>query len=63
MEPTGLSGSLVGREPELKWGELKEGAAIGDVQPVFPRIDKGRLADINAGTEPSAVALRACDST
>ena len=31
-------------------GQLKEGAAIGEVQPVFPRIDKAKImAEINAG--------------
>src|SRR5688572_8282725 len=31
----------------LKWGELPEGTAIGDVQPVFPRLDKTQiLSDI-----------------
>ena len=33
---------------ELKWGELKPGAPIGDVQPIFPRIDKAKtMAEIN----------------
>src|SRR6187397_2527318 len=39
----------------LKWGELPEGTAIGDVQPVFPRLDKGQiLSEIGApsNTEP-----------
>src|SRR4029079_4423068 len=37
----GLDGSPAQVYPkELKWGELKEGARIGDVQAVFPRIDK-----------------------
>jgi methionyl-tRNA synthetase len=27
----------------LKWGELPEGTAIGDVQPVFPRLDKAAI--------------------
>ena len=54
----GLSGSPAQVDPtQLKWGELEEGTAIGDVQPVFPRIDKAKtMADINGGTEPSAVA-------
>ncbi|HXC70529.1 MAG TPA: methionine--tRNA ligase subunit beta, partial [Pyrinomonadaceae bacterium] len=44
---------------QLKWGELKEGATIGEVQPVFPRIDKAKImAEINSGlseaTAPSA---------
>jgi methionyl-tRNA synthetase len=28
---------------ELKWGELREGTPIGDVQPVFPRLDKAQI--------------------
>jgi methionyl-tRNA synthetase len=36
----------------LKWGELPEGTSIGDVQPVFPRLDKATiLSEIN---DPSA---------
>jgi methionyl-tRNA synthetase len=32
----------------LKWGELREGTAIGDVQPIFPRIDKTKtMTEIN----------------
>jgi methionyl-tRNA synthetase len=27
----------------LKWGELPEGTSIGDVQPVFPRLDKATI--------------------
>ena len=39
---------------ELKWGELKEGAAIGDVQPVFPRLDKARImSEINGEQTPT----------
>ncbi len=38
---------------ELKWGQLKDGAAIGEVQPVFPRIDKVKtMSEINAGEKP-----------
>ena len=45
----GLDGSPAQINPsELKWGELKEGAAISDVQPVFPRLDKARImSEIN----------------
>ncbi len=28
---------------ELKWGELKNGTRIGEVKPLFPRLDKGKL--------------------
>ncbi|HEX5875576.1 MAG TPA: methionine--tRNA ligase [Pyrinomonadaceae bacterium] len=45
----GLEGSPGQVNPaDLKWGELKQGAAIGDVQPIFPRIDKAKtMAEIN----------------
>ncbi|HEY5885288.1 MAG TPA: methionine--tRNA ligase [Pyrinomonadaceae bacterium] len=39
----GLSGSPGELSPaNLKWGELKEGTTIGEVKPLFPRIDKVR---------------------
>ena len=39
----------------LKWGELPEGTAIGDVQPVFPRLDKAKiLAEIKNPSLESA---------
>jgi methionyl-tRNA synthetase len=52
----GLDGSPGALNPaELKWGELKEGAKIGDVQPVFPRLDKGKImSEINPGAPASA---------
>lgn len=41
---------------ELKWGELKEGARIAEVEPVFPRLDKGKImSEINAGGVPTSV--------
>jgi methionyl-tRNA synthetase len=45
----GLEGSPARTNPaDLKWGELKEGAPIGDVQPIFPRIDKVKtMAEIS----------------
>ncbi|HEX7332625.1 MAG TPA: methionine--tRNA ligase [Pyrinomonadaceae bacterium] len=51
----GLDGSPAQVNPvDLKWGQLKEGAAIGDVQPVFPRIDKVKtMSEINAGEKPA----------
>ena len=57
----GLDGSPAQIDPtQLKWGGLKQGAQIGEVQPVFPRMDKARImGDINSAavpTEPSAVA-------
>jgi len=41
----------------LKWGELPEGISIGDVQAVFPRLDKVKiLAEINQTDVPEAPA-------
>lgn len=47
-EQLGLEGGPDRIDPStLKWGELAEDTAIGDVQPVFPRLDKAKiLADI-----------------
>src|SRR5262245_45805437 len=40
---------------QLKWGGLTEGTRIGEVKPVFPRIDKGKtMAEINQGAEIKA---------
>src|SRR3954452_12875714 len=49
---------------QLKWGELKEGAVIGEVQPVFPRMDKTKImSEISTGapepTAPSAPVVHA----
>ena len=50
----GLSGSPAHVNPTgLKWGELNEGGAIGDVQAVFPRIDKAKtMAEIDPDAVP-----------
>src|SRR5262249_17325516 len=50
----GLEGSPAQINPsELKWGELKEGTAIREVQAIFPRIDKGKtMNEINADQTP-----------
>ena len=60
----GLQGSPAQTNPsELKWGELKEGSSIGDVQPVFPRIDKANvMAEINAAEEPAGVHATEADA-
>jgi methionyl-tRNA synthetase len=49
----GLEGAPEKIDPStLKWGELPEGTAIGDVQAVFPRLDKTQiLSDIKSGAE------------
>ncbi|HKP80783.1 MAG TPA: methionine--tRNA ligase [Pyrinomonadaceae bacterium] len=50
----GLEGSPAQVNPvDLKWGQLKEGTVISEVQPVFPRIDKVKtMSEINAGQKP-----------
>ncbi len=60
----GLDGSPAQVNPaELKWGQLKEGTAIGNVQPVFPRIDKARtMSEINAGEKPKGVHATEADA-
>jgi len=41
--------TLAGIDPKkLKWGELDEGTTIGEVKPLFPRIDKAKtMKEIN----------------
>ncbi len=42
----GLADDVRGIDPRnLKWGELTEGTAIGEVKPVFPRIDKAKTME------------------
>ncbi|HET7286178.1 MAG TPA: methionine--tRNA ligase subunit beta, partial [Pyrinomonadaceae bacterium] len=45
----GLAGSPGQVNPaELRWGQLEQGTTIGEVQAVFPRLDKARIMeDIN----------------
>ena len=48
-----LSDRLAEMDPaNLKWGELKEGVPIGEVKPLFPRIDKAKtMEEINQESE------------
>jgi methionyl-tRNA synthetase len=43
---------------KLKWGELAEGTAIGEVKPLFPRIDKTKtmaeIKEAETGNSPDA---------
>ncbi len=40
----GLNGSPADVNPtDLKWGELEQGTAIGDVGPLFPRMEKAKI--------------------
>jgi len=49
----GAPATPAGIDPsKLKWGELAEGTAIGEVKPLFPRIDKAKtIAEINGGVQ------------
>ena len=60
----GLDGSPAAINPaELKWGELNGGTKIGDVQPVFPRLDKGKImSEINAPAEPEPPMTHATEA-
>ena len=60
----GLDGSPAQIDPtELKWGELKEGVKIGEVQPVFPRLDKGKImSEINAPAQPEPPMTHATEA-
>ncbi len=40
---------------QLNWGELEEGVQIGEVKPLFPRIDKAKLmSEIKSEDKPEA---------
>src|SRR5687768_10695183 len=57
----GLSESPAETNPaNLKWGELQEGTTIGEVKPLFPRIDKVRtmkaIMEDNKVNEPTPKA-------
>jgi methionyl-tRNA synthetase len=40
----GLTDSLARLDPaQLKWGDLPQDTRIGEVEPVFPRLDKGKV--------------------
>jgi methionyl-tRNA synthetase len=59
-----LYGSLSSIDPAaLKWGDLQEGARIGEVKPIFPRLDKGKLmSDIKTGRSGDSKGSEAADS-
>jgi methionyl-tRNA synthetase len=42
----GLTDEVARFDPRnLKWGELTDGAPIGEVKPIFPRIDKAKMME------------------
>ena len=53
----GLGSSPGSIDPaKLKWGELTEGTSIGEVKPLFPRIDKAKTMAEISGKEQEAGA-------
>jgi methionyl-tRNA synthetase len=51
----GLANSPATTNPSsLEWGGISEGTSIGEVEPIFPRLDKTRImSEINDGNKPS----------
>jgi len=60
----GLQGSPGTVDPgTLRWGDIEEGKSIGEVKPIFPRIDKTRvMEEINNGTELKPVHATEADA-
>src|SRR5260370_10827538 len=60
----GLSGELSAIDPaDLQWGSLPEGTKIGEVQPLFPRIDKKKTMDeIKKAVESPGAHTRQAES-
>jgi methionyl-tRNA synthetase len=48
---------------QLRWGQLAQNTKIGEVRPLFPRIDKAKtLAEIKGGTASSGVHATEADA-
>ena len=60
----GVEGSPAQINPvDLKWGELKARTRIGEIQPVFPRLDKGKImSEINAPAQPEPPMTHATEA-
>ena len=60
----GLTQSPASIDPgQLKWGDLVEGESIGEVKPIFPRIDKAKtMAEIENDSQPRGVHLTEADA-
>jgi methionyl-tRNA synthetase len=60
----GLSDSPASIDPtSLAWGQLQEGTSIGEVKPIFPRIEKTKtMSEINSETQPAAPHATAADA-
>ena len=52
----GLTGDVSETNPEnLKWGELSAGTKIGEIEPLFPRLDKKKIMDEIQNSQQSTV--------
>jgi methionyl-tRNA synthetase len=60
----GLIQSPASMDPgQLKWGDLAEGESIGEVKPIFPRIDKAKtMAEIENDSQPQGVHVIEADA-
>ncbi len=63
-EQLGLTDSLGSADPtKLAWGGLAEGTRVGEVKPLFPRIDKGRtMAEIEKETAAETSGAHATEA-
>ncbi|HYE64619.1 MAG TPA: methionine--tRNA ligase, partial [Pyrinomonadaceae bacterium] len=63
-EQIGLTDDLAGIDPaQLNWGELKEGTRIGEVKPVFPRLDKTKtMSEIEKANERTGTHATEADA-
>jgi methionyl-tRNA synthetase len=53
----GMTDAIAGINPgELKWGDLAENTQVGEVKPVFPRLDKAKIMDEIKRNNSSPVA-------
>ncbi len=59
----GLADSPGQQDPaNLKWGGLSEGTGIGQVEPVFPRLDKARIMSRIRSAEPARLHATEADA-
>jgi methionyl-tRNA synthetase len=61
----GLQGSPAASDPaNLKWGDLADGTAIGEVKPLFPRIDKAKtMKEINENVQSPKSNVQSPENT
>ncbi len=63
-EQLGLTGKLETADPtKLEWETLQEGTRVGEVKPLFPRIDKAKtMAEIEKESAPSGTHATEADA-